>query len=142
MRLYYRHENLERIVMRKILFIILTLLGLNECMNAQNDSYVNMDVENFSKYLSNDDVQLVDVRTPEEYSDGHISGAENINVYDHDFTDKAKKSLDKSRPVAVYCRSGKRSAEAAQKLSELGFKVTNLEGGILAWKEQHQLISN
>ena len=101
-----------------------------------------MDVQEFSKYISNDDVQLVDVRTPEEYDEGHIAGSKNINVFDKDFVDEAEQTLDKSKPVAVYCRSGKRSADAAEKLTEHGFKVTNLEGGILAWKEQNQPISN
>lgn len=111
-------------------------------MNAQNKSYVDMDVVRFAKYLSNDSVQLVDVRTPEEFEEGHIAGARNINVFDSDFVDEAEKALDKSRPVAVYCRSGKRSADAARELTENGFKVTNLEGGILAWKEEHQPISD
>ena len=128
--------------MKNILFIILTLFGLNGCMNAQNKDYVNMDVERFAEYLSNDDVQLVDVRTPEEYAEGHIAGSKNINVFDSDFVNEAEKILDKSKPVAVYCRSGKRSADAARELTENGFYVTNLEGGILAWKEQHRPICN
>ena len=128
--------------MKTILFIIFTLLGLNGCMNAQNKNYVNMDVKKFANFLSNDSVQLVDVRTPEEFAEGHIAGAKNINVFDSDFVDEAEKDLDKSKPVAVYCRSGKRSADAARELTENGFNVTNLEGGILAWKEQHQPISD
>lgn len=127
--------------MKKLLFIILTLLGLNGCMNAQNNNYTDMDVERFSKYLSNNNVQLVDVRTPEEFAEGHIAGSRNINVFYKDFIDEAEKTLDKSKPVAVYCRSGKRSADAAQKLAENGFTVTNLEGGILAWKEKSQPVS-
>lgn len=122
--------------MKKILFIILSLLGLNACANAQDKTYSDMNVTEFSEFLKNDSVQLVDVRTPGEYADGHIAGAENINVSDSDFVDKAQKSLDKSRPVAVYCRSGKRSADAARKLSEKGFNVTNLKGGIIAWKNK------
>ena len=110
-------------------------------MNAQNKSYVDMDVERFAEYLSNDKVQLVDVRTPEEYAEGHIAGSRNINVFDNDFVEEAEKALDKSKPVAVYCRSGKRSADAAKILAENGFNVTNLEGGILAWKEDHLPIS-
>ena len=128
--------------MKKILFIIFTLLGLNGCMNAQNKNYVNMDVEKFANFILNDSVQIVDVRTPEEFTEGHIAGARNINVFDIDFVDEAEKALDKSKPVAVYCRSGKRSSDAAKILAENGFNVTNLEGGILAWKEQHQPISD
>ena len=96
-----------------------------------------MDVDTFAKYIANGDVQLVDVRTPEEYSEGHIEGARNINLFNDDFIEEAQAELDPSRPVAVYCRSGKRSAEAAQKLSGKGFKVANLKGGILAWDICH-----
>lgn len=127
--------------MKKIFFIIFSLLGLNACANAQEKNYSDMDVTEFSEFLTNDSVQVVDVRTPEEYSDGHIHGAKNLNVFDKDFTDKALKSLDRNRSIAVYCRSGKRSAEAARILSEKGFKVTNLKGGIIAWKDNKQPIS-
>ena len=124
--------------MKKILILLLSLLGMNACMNAQGNNFTDMDVEHFAQYITNSDVQLVDVRTPEEYAEGHIEGARNIDVFDDDFLEEAQKSLDKSRPVAVYCRSGKRSADAARKLSANGFQVTNLEGGILAWKENRE----
>ena len=58
-------------------------------------------------------VSLVDVRTAEEYSEGHISGAINIDFRQKDFMEKAKSLLDKSKKIAVYCRSGRRSASAA-----------------------------
>ena len=124
--------------MKKILILLLSLLGMNACMNAQGNNFTDMDVEHFAQYITNGDVQLVDVRTPEEYAEGHIEGARNIDVFDDDFLEEAQKSLDKSRPVAVYCRSGKRSADAARKLSANGFQVTNLEGGIIAWKENRE----
>ena len=127
--------------MKKLFFIILTLTGLYGCMNAHNKSYVNMDVERFAEYLTNDSAQLLDVRTPEEYAEGHIAGSRNINVFDSDFIEEAEKTLDKSKPVAVYCRSGKRSADAARELSDIGFNVVNLEGGILAWKEEHKPVT-
>lgn len=117
------------------------MLGLNGCMNAQNNShYTNMDVEQFANYIANDSVQLVDVRTPEEYAAGHIENAKNIDVYNPEFINVATKTLDKSRPVAVYCRSGKRSADAAQKLTGKGYKVTNLMGGIMAWTGENKPI--
>ena len=110
------------------------MLVIGACVNAQDKkSYDNVDVRGFAKLLTNNNVQLLDVRTPDEYAEGHIAGASNIDIYDDDFISQATDSLDKSRPVAVYCRSGKRSAEAARRLAEKGYKVTNLEGGILAW---------
>lgn len=127
--------------MKKLLLILLTFFGLNSCMNAQVKNYTDMDVPEFSRFMTEDGVQLVDVRTPEEFAEGHIAGARNINVLGSDFIEDALNSLDKSKPVAVYCRSGKRSADAAMKLSENGYNVTNLEGGILAWKHDNQPIS-
>lgn len=128
--------------MKHLILIILAMLGLNGCVNAQSRSqYANMDVDNFANYIAKDDVQLVDVRTPEEYADGHIGNAKNINVFNPDFIKAAAQSLDKSRPVAVYCRSGKRSADAAQKLTDEGYNVTNLKGGIMAWSEEDKPIT-
>lgn len=121
-------------VMRKIFLILIAMLGIGACVNAQDkNSYGDVDVRGFAKLLANDNVQLLDVRTPDEYAEGHIAGAKNIDIYDDDFISQATESLDKSKPVAVYCRSGKRSAEAARRLAERGYKVTNLEGGIIAW---------
>lgn len=101
-----------------------------------------MDVKDFAKYLTNDTVQLVDVRTPEEFAEGHIKGAKNINVFDRNFIEEAQEELDKSRPVAVYCRSGKRSADAARLLTAKGYHIANLEGGILAWKQAGEPIED
>lgn len=109
------------------------MLGLSACAAPKGEGYTDMDTGQFAKYIREAGVQLLDVRTPEEYAQGHIGGAENIDFYDAGFLKEAEKDLDKSRPVAVYCRSGKRSAEAAARLSSAGYKVTNLEGGILAW---------
>ncbi|MBD5198766.1 MAG: rhodanese-like domain-containing protein [Bacteroidales bacterium] len=121
--------------MKNILLTLLAMFGLTSCSNAQNQSFDNMTVAEFADYLKNDDIQLLDVRTPDEFSEGHISGAMNIDWYDDNFINDAVKSLDKTRPIAIYCRSGKRSAAAAQKLTEKGYKVTNLTGGIIAWDE-------
>ena len=79
-------------------------------------------------------VQLVDVRTPDEYRSGHINGAVNINYYDADFAQQITR-LDKEKPLMVYCAVGGRSGKAAAKLTEMGFKnVTDLIGGMNAWK--------
>ena len=81
-------------------------------------------------------VQLVDVRRPDEFASGHIEGAQLIDVTESDFLDRAQKSLDPKRPVAVYCRSGKRSLRAAQMLQKVGFKVIyNLDTGYLGWAQ-------
>lgn len=117
------------------------MLGLGSCANAQsNGGYANMDVADFAKFIANDSVQLLDVRTPQEYEQGHIKGAVNIDIYDANFLSDANKELDKTQPVAVYCRSGKRSADAANRLAADGYNVTNLSGGILAWEKDQQIV--
>ena len=89
----------------------------------------------FKKIIADPKVQLVDVRTLDEYASGTIDRAIPINFTSPDFIKNARKKLDKSRPVAVFCRSGVRSMRAAQMLGKEGFPVIyNLKGGILAWK--------
>ena len=110
----------------------MTMLGLNSCA-AQGASFADMDTDDFARYIKDGSVQLLDVRTPAEYAEGHIAGAKNIDIYDAGFMHDAEKTLSKNRPVAVYCRSGRRSADAAARLAAIGYKVTNLTGGILAW---------
>ena len=98
--------------------------------------FKDLSVEDFGKKLSEDgSVQLVDVRTADEFAAGHIPGAVNIDWFSTRFLDEANSTLEKGRPVMVYCRSGKRSAAAAAKLVKGGFKVDNLLGGYLAWTE-------
>lgn len=76
---------------------------------------------------------LVDVRTPEEYADGHLNNALNINWLDDNFSHHFE-SMSKDRTIYVYCKKGGRSAKAQEKLISLGFtNVINLEGGYDAW---------
>jgi rhodanese-related sulfurtransferase len=80
--------------------------------------------------------QLVDLRTQEEYGVSHLKNAQNICVTDTDFKEKVA-DLDKNKPVYVYCKKGGRSARAAKILKELGFtKIFDLQGGITNWEEQ------
>lgn len=125
--------------MKKFLTAILALFGIGMGAAAQN-LYENVDVNRFEQIVKSDSIQLVDVRTADEYAEGHIPGSININVMDTSFLKKALGKLDKSRSCAVYCRSGKRSAMAASLLAQEGFKVTNLSGGIIAWTEAKKKI--
>lgn len=79
------------------------------------------------------DEQLVDVRTPEEFSGGHLNGATNID-WRGDNAQTELQKLDKSHPVMVYCLSGGRSSEAADFLKSKGYKVYQLQGGIRMWE--------
>jgi len=87
----------------------------------------------FKTNIENKSVQLIDVRTPEEFKEGHIKNAGNINFYDSDFLTQMNK-LDKNKSLYIYCRSGGRSGKAATQLKEQGFtEVYDLQGGIIDW---------
>ena len=97
--------------------------------------YSSVNVDEFQSLIADPNVQLLDVRTQEEFDEGHIAGAMLVDVNDSAFVEKAIAVLDVQRPVAVYCRSGRRSARAASLLTENHFKVTNLNGGVMAWQD-------
>ena len=79
---------------------------------------------------------VIDVRTPEEYEEGHIGGAKNINVKSEAFVTEIEK-FSKSDTILVYCRSGRRSLYAAQVMVSFGFqKIYDLEGGFLKWESE------
>lgn len=98
-------------------------------------AYSNVGVEEFMTLIADENVQLLDVRTTEEYIEGHIAGATLVDVNENTFLEQAMAVLDATRPVAVYCRSGRRSARAASLLTAHGMKVTNLDGGVIAWQD-------
>lgn len=98
-------------------------------------AFSNVGVDEFQTFIANPVVQLLDVRTRDEFDEGHIAGATLVDVNDSTFVEQAMAILDKQRPVAVYCRSGRRSARAANLLSAQGCQVTNLAGGVMAWQD-------
>lgn len=98
--------------------------------------YTNVDVAGFKQVVTQDSAFILDVRTPQEYAEGHIANATNIDVHLPNFVEQAVQRLPQGRTIAVYCRSGKRSAMAAKMLTAKGFKVVNLLGGYMAWTAQ------
>ena len=94
----------------------------------------DLSTADFQKKLTTDNTAIIlDVRTPQEYANGHLANATAINFFDTDFKEKASK-LDKTKPVYVYCAVGGRSAKASKVLQESGFKtVYNLLGGFNGW---------
>ena len=91
----------------------------------------------FHDATANKAVQLVDVRTPEEFAEGHLENAVNINVSETDFITQVEK-LDLDKPIFIYCRSGKRSAKAALILKDVGFKeINDMQGGYLHWEMEN-----
>ena len=99
-----------------------------------NDNITSVSAIQFEQKIKADSVQLLDVRTPQEFASGHIKGAININVQSVDFQQTAENKLSKDSTILVYCRSGRRSMKAADILSRIGYKVINLKGGIIDWE--------
>ncbi len=114
-------------------FVCVFLFGLMACSSKPKDKFTNLSADEFEKLIENDDVQRLDVRTVAEYSEGHIPSSININIFDDKFSAAADEILDKSKPVAVYCKSGRRSRNAARLLVKKGYTVYNLDKGILNW---------
>ena len=119
--------------MRKMLYVLFAATILVSCGTNSNKGYNSVDADSFAKFIANEQVQLIDSRTPEEFNSGHIPGAVNINIDDENFRAKVNE-LDKSRPIAVYCRGGRRSKEAADIMAGCGYDVTELSEGIISWK--------
>jgi len=85
---------------------------------------------------NNPDFVIIDVRTPEEFADGHIENAINLDYYSETFGDELNK-LDKNKTYLIYCRSGKRSRNALDIMEELNFREAyNMSGGIIEWKAE------
>lgn len=122
--------------MKKTKSIIVTLFFLLSisCSNSQN--FKSVDVAEFKSILEkNSEIQLVDVRTEDEFKGGHIKNAKNISIASEKWSSSIG-NLDKTKPVLVYCLSGGRSKKAAAELKELGFReVIELDGGYLAWSK-------
>jgi len=79
-------------------------------------------------------ITLLDVRTPDEFAQSHIAGAENIDFYASDFADRIG-ALDRDERYVVYCHTGNRSGRATALMAELGFtNVSDVDGGIAAWE--------
>lgn len=121
----------------KSIFSILTLLFscFTSCQQ-QAPSFKSVSVEEFAEVIANPEVQRLDVRRQEEFAEGHIPGSQLIDVLDEaNFETKCLASLKADKPVALYCRSGRRSKKAAEILSKKGFKVIELSVGFNGWKE-------
>lgn len=117
--------------MKTKLFLMTLAMSLMVACTSKNEIRT-VDAKQFKVEIENPDVQLVDVRANDLYLEGHIPGAVNIALESPDFLSQIE-TLDKNNTVAVYCRGGRQSKEAAEKLSAAGFKVVELEGGILTW---------
>ena len=100
----------------------------------QTGKFRTVDVAEFAKAVADTSYVVLDVRTPAEHAAGHIPGTHfNIDVLEDDYTETALKALPKDKPVALYCRSGNRSKNAARILAEHGYRVLELGTGFRGW---------
>lgn len=119
--------------MKHLIPALALLLSIGPCSRAAESPAAPANIEQAERHLAGG-VQLVDVRTKEEWDEGRLKGAALATVTEEGFIEKAAGMLDPEKPVLVYCQSGKRSAVAARKLRAAGFTVHDLGGGIAAWK--------
>lgn len=134
-------------------YILITIIAFSLASCGEDQEKVDLEVEKesissestgskvnksvtraeFETLLKKKDAQLIDVRTPKEYTSGHIENAINIDYYSSDFKSKLAE-LDRNKPVLVYCKTENRTRETAKILKELGFnEVYTLEGGFTLW---------
>ena len=117
------------------LSLVLSVSAFNCQSNTENQT-AKLSPQVFKDSLALIDAQLVDVRTAEEYNEGHIKNAINVNYHSSSFKDDIGK-LDREKAVFVYCRSGRRSSNSVADFKALGFKtIYDLEGGILNWQKE------
>jgi rhodanese-related sulfurtransferase len=129
-----------------VLFTSLIFLGCSEAQQPSQQKSENPVITAsisedyqptaFAQAMKGKDVLLLDVRTPGEYADGHLSGSVNIDWNSPGFSDAVKK-LDKTKPVYVYCAVGGRSSQAKKTMASMGFKeIHNMLGGYDSWSGQ------
>lgn len=129
--------------MKKLIisFAVATLF-LAACNRSVKENFASVEPKGFAKVadsLTNE--QLIDVRTPGEFANGHLEGAKNLDWNSGQFQQEAGK-LDKSKPVMVYCHSGSRSAEAAKWLKNEGFtNIYEMKSGIMGWTSESLPVS-
>ena len=123
--------------MKKLIFLLLAVMLLTACgQDKENDQgavYVNITAEEAKQIMDTEEGYIIlDVRTQEEYDEGHIPGA--IVISHEEIAEKAEDVLtDKDQLILVYCRSGRRSKIAAEALVELGYTNIKEFGGIIDW---------
>jgi len=117
--------------MKKLIALIGSILLLAGC--SSSSSAIDLSVTEFSSKVAEAGVITLDVRTPGEYAEGHLEGAQLIDFQSGNFENEIS-SLDKHATYAVYCRSGNRSGQAVKVMHDAGFhNVYNLNGGVIDW---------
>ena len=128
--------KISKIMMSKSMVILFITVLLSSCggESMKQGSAKLSSVEFYERIKDAEDAQIVDVRTPEEFKNGHLENAFNLNWDGADFEAQLA-TLDKSKTVFVYCLSGARSRRAADKMRKEGFEeIVEMPGGMLEWR--------
>jgi rhodanese-related sulfurtransferase len=122
--------------MKKFLLFALMLVTLACQTTDHNDgAFEEIPPEAFAQKMKDNGMVLLDVRTVEEFAEGHLEGAQQYDYYETESFKSMLEGLDKSKTYLIYCRSGSRSGNAMSMMQKMGFtSVYNLDGGILAWR--------
>jgi rhodanese-related sulfurtransferase len=127
--------------MKKVIAMLTSVLLLAGCASGVA-GVTNLNVEDFSKKITDSGVVILDVRTPGEFMTGHIQGAQNIDFENESFESQIE-ALDKTSTYAVYCRSGNRSGQAVKVMQDAGFgNLYNLDGGVIDWTNTGKALVN
>lgn len=131
--------------MKKILLSLLAAIGLSttgcsaqagksDKTASSDDGITVLSPQTFINQAKTDTTAIIlDVRTLEEYTEGHLAGAHQLDFLNAEAFDAGIKKLDHANTYYIYCRSGRRSHGACEKMQKQGFKVFDMEGGILNW---------
>lgn len=127
----------ERTCILVIAFAVLAIAGTAIAGTPVTNVTVGRAQKLIKERNGNADFVILDVRTPEEFAEGHIQGAVNLDVQAPDFA-KRLRALDRSKAYLVYCRTGNRSRRATVEMNTLGFQsVFHMNEGIVRWKQQN-----
>ena len=121
--------------MKKLLFSILAALGLFANAQAQSEVEVLEPQAFIERVKADTSAIILDVRQPEEFAEGHLAQAINLDWLNQTVFINGLAQLNKQKTYYIYCRSGRRSQAAAGKLKAEGFQVIDLKGGYLHWVE-------
>ncbi|MDA9107008.1 rhodanese-like domain-containing protein [Flavobacteriaceae bacterium] len=114
--------------------IVLLFIPVFCFSQISKNKYEILEYEIFKNDTQLKNILLIDVRTSEEYKEGHIEGAINIDFYQENVFNSYFKKIDNTKPVYIYCRSGNRSRKTSNKLIEMGFvKIYDLKDGYVSW---------
>nr|WP_299487346.1 rhodanese-like domain-containing protein [uncultured Allomuricauda sp.] len=117
------------------IFIVFFLFIFMGCGEKKTPEVTIVTKTELKAALEDEDIQLLDVRRPEEYDQGHIDGAVNVNVLDTISFRKGLTSFDRQKPIYIYCQAGKRSKKASEKLKEMGFlTIYDYSDGYGSWE--------